>query len=227
MPASLTVIPWTLVEISEFLGQLPVDDKKSQLNLSIASLCSELSYDPCFLWSSEVQGGSVGLNHPKLMSSEQVRQSIITPNLRKLPYDPGAQWFEEIRLGWTTTPNSCQTQPQAWFLVLCYGSKWYESHSSIGEHHSLRSYFFSQYIFNGVLRIFHSRISESFFIICTVPKEEMEHQLEITWQLQTQNLTELSKPHTAMHVQVPCVISLHTNVSFLQFSGNSRNFHLW
>ena len=118
MPASLTVIPWTLVEISEFLGQLPVDDdKKSQLNLSIASLCSELSYDPCFLWSSEVQGGSVGLNHPKLMSSEQVRQSIITPNLRKLPYDPGAQWFEEIRFGWTTTPNSCQTQPQAWFLI--------------------------------------------------------------------------------------------------------------
>ena len=39
MPASLTVIPCIIVEISEFLGQLPVDDnddEKSQLNLSIA-----------------------------------------------------------------------------------------------------------------------------------------------------------------------------------------------
>ena len=36
MPASLTVIPYTIVEIYEFLGQLPVDDddndEKSQLN---------------------------------------------------------------------------------------------------------------------------------------------------------------------------------------------------
>jgi len=33
MPASLTVIPLTIVEISEFLGRLPVDDddEKSQL----------------------------------------------------------------------------------------------------------------------------------------------------------------------------------------------------
>ena len=39
MPASLTVIPYIFVKISEFLGQLPVDDnddEKSQLNLSIA-----------------------------------------------------------------------------------------------------------------------------------------------------------------------------------------------
>ena len=27
----------------------------------------KLSYDPCSLWSSVVQGGSVGLNHPELM----------------------------------------------------------------------------------------------------------------------------------------------------------------
>ena len=46
MPASLTVIPLTIVEISEFLGQLPVDDddddEKSQLDpsSSIASLRS-------------------------------------------------------------------------------------------------------------------------------------------------------------------------------------------
>ena len=39
MPASLTVIPCIIVEISEVLDQLPVDDnndEKSQLNLSIA-----------------------------------------------------------------------------------------------------------------------------------------------------------------------------------------------
>ena len=45
MPASLIVIPYTTLEISKFLGQLPVDDddddKKSQLNPSIASLRSE------------------------------------------------------------------------------------------------------------------------------------------------------------------------------------------
>ena len=50
MPASLIVIPYTILEISKFLGQLLVDDndddedKKSQLNLSIASLCSEVIY---------------------------------------------------------------------------------------------------------------------------------------------------------------------------------------
>jgi len=27
-----------------------------------------LSYDRCFLWTSVVPGGSVGLNHPELMS---------------------------------------------------------------------------------------------------------------------------------------------------------------
>ena len=47
MPASQIVIPKTIVEITEFLGQLPVDDddnddEKSQLNPSIASLRSEL-----------------------------------------------------------------------------------------------------------------------------------------------------------------------------------------
>ena len=47
MPASLIVISYTTLEISKFLGQLPVDDddddddEKSQLNLSIASLRSE------------------------------------------------------------------------------------------------------------------------------------------------------------------------------------------
>ena len=45
MPASLIVIPYTILEISKFSGQLPVDDddddEKSQLNPSIASLCSE------------------------------------------------------------------------------------------------------------------------------------------------------------------------------------------
>jgi len=44
MPASLTVISKIVVEISEFLGQLPVDDdddEKCQLSLSIASLRSE------------------------------------------------------------------------------------------------------------------------------------------------------------------------------------------
>ena len=53
MPASLMVIPFTILEISTFLGQLPVDDdadddddddndEKCQLNASIASLRSEL-----------------------------------------------------------------------------------------------------------------------------------------------------------------------------------------
>ena len=37
MPASLIAIPYTILEISTFLGQLPVDEK-SQLNTSIASL---------------------------------------------------------------------------------------------------------------------------------------------------------------------------------------------
>ena len=50
MPASLIVILYTTLEISKFLGQHPVDDdddddddddEKSQLNPSIASLCSE------------------------------------------------------------------------------------------------------------------------------------------------------------------------------------------
>ena len=54
MPASLIVIPCTNLEISKFLGQLPVDDddddhddddddddEKCQLNASIASLRSE------------------------------------------------------------------------------------------------------------------------------------------------------------------------------------------
>ena len=50
MPASLIVIPYTILEISKFLGQLPVDDdddddddEKCQLNASIASLRSELN----------------------------------------------------------------------------------------------------------------------------------------------------------------------------------------
>jgi len=43
MPASLIAIPYTILEISTFLGQLPVDDdddddEKPQLNMSIASL---------------------------------------------------------------------------------------------------------------------------------------------------------------------------------------------
>jgi len=59
MPASLIAIPYTILEISTFLGQLPVDDddddddddndddddddddEKCQLNASIASLRSE------------------------------------------------------------------------------------------------------------------------------------------------------------------------------------------
>ena len=46
MPASLIVIPYTILEISKFLGQLPVDDdddEKCQLNAGIASLRSELA----------------------------------------------------------------------------------------------------------------------------------------------------------------------------------------
>ena len=49
MPDSLIAIPYTILEISTFLGQLPVDDdddddddEKCQLNASIASLRSEL-----------------------------------------------------------------------------------------------------------------------------------------------------------------------------------------
>ena len=47
MPASLIVIPYTILEISKFLGQLPLDDdddddEKCQLNAGIASLRSEL-----------------------------------------------------------------------------------------------------------------------------------------------------------------------------------------
>ena len=44
MPASLIAIPYTILEISTFLGPLPVDDddddddEKCQLNASIASL---------------------------------------------------------------------------------------------------------------------------------------------------------------------------------------------
>ena len=47
IPASLIVIPYTILEISTFLGQLPVDDgddddEKCQLKAGIASLHSEL-----------------------------------------------------------------------------------------------------------------------------------------------------------------------------------------
>ena len=44
IPASLIVIPSTVLEISKFLGQLPVDDddEKSQLNPGIASLRLEI-----------------------------------------------------------------------------------------------------------------------------------------------------------------------------------------
>ena len=46
MPASLIMIPYTILEISKFLGQLPVDDDddndKCQLNAGIAALRSEL-----------------------------------------------------------------------------------------------------------------------------------------------------------------------------------------
>ena len=50
MPASLIAIPYTILEISTFLGQLLVDDddddddddENCQLNASIASLRSEL-----------------------------------------------------------------------------------------------------------------------------------------------------------------------------------------
>ena len=48
MPASLIVFPYTILEISKFLGQLPVDDdddEKCQLNAGIASLRSELTRD--------------------------------------------------------------------------------------------------------------------------------------------------------------------------------------
>ena len=54
MPASLIVIPYTILEISKFLGQLPVDDdgdnddndvEKCQLNAGIALLRSKL-YHP-------------------------------------------------------------------------------------------------------------------------------------------------------------------------------------
>ena len=48
MPASLIAIPYTILEISTYLGQHPVDDydddddnEKSQLNTGIASLRSE------------------------------------------------------------------------------------------------------------------------------------------------------------------------------------------
>ena len=51
MPASLIAVPYTILEISTFLGQLPVDDddgddddEKCQLNVSIASLRSELIF---------------------------------------------------------------------------------------------------------------------------------------------------------------------------------------
>ena len=49
MPASLIVIPNTILEKSTFLGQLPVDDdddEKCQLNAGIASLRSELASPP-------------------------------------------------------------------------------------------------------------------------------------------------------------------------------------
>ena len=51
MPASLIVIPYTILEISKFLGQLLVDDdddddEKCQLNAGIASLRSELASSP-------------------------------------------------------------------------------------------------------------------------------------------------------------------------------------
>ena len=49
MPASLIVIPYTIHEISKFLGQLPVDDdddETCQLNAGIASFSSELAPSP-------------------------------------------------------------------------------------------------------------------------------------------------------------------------------------
>ena len=70
----------------------------------------KLSYDPCSLWSSEVRRGSVGLNHPELMSS--FTEGVVSRV---------ELWFELVRKSWTT-PNSCQVPPQAWFPVLNYGS---------------------------------------------------------------------------------------------------------
>ena len=49
MLASLIVIPYTILELSKFLGQLLVDDdndEKCQLNAGIASLRSELASSP-------------------------------------------------------------------------------------------------------------------------------------------------------------------------------------
>ena len=59
MPASLIAIPYTILEISAFLGQLPVDDddaddddEKCQLNASIASLRSELKCEVVSPWEN-------------------------------------------------------------------------------------------------------------------------------------------------------------------------------
>ena len=57
----------------------------------------KLSYDPCSLWSSVVQGGSVGLNHPELMRNYPM---VLVPcGLRRSYTFPVTKWLEQVRYG--------------------------------------------------------------------------------------------------------------------------------
>ena len=68
--------------------------------------CEKLSYEPCSLWSSVVREGSLGVEHPELLSD------TTTGLVPVLYYGSNRSW---------TTPNSNQTSPQAWFPLLYYG----------------------------------------------------------------------------------------------------------
>ena len=72
----------------------------------------KLLNDPCSLWGSVVQGGSVGLNHPKLMSSstpgsvcgtmvrkgsEELNHHELIKSYPMILAPSGTQLFEEVQ----------------------------------------------------------------------------------------------------------------------------------
>ena len=85
MPASLIVIPYTILEISKFLGQLPVDDdddddEKCQLNASIAWLRSELNvcHTLCVLRRTAMMTGEFKTTPARLqIERDSIRQVIV------------------------------------------------------------------------------------------------------------------------------------------------------
>ena len=79
----------------------------------------KLFYDPCLLWSSVVEGCSVGLNHLELMSNS-------TPGLVLC----GVLWFEHVWNSWTI-PNSWEIILWSLFPLDFSGSMMFCSHEKV------------------------------------------------------------------------------------------------